>query len=57
MDVQFGPDSFKEHQDAAAAKGLSAIIYRSETIGLDLDFPEDLGILNTQYLDSLALEA
>jgi 2-phospho-L-lactate guanylyltransferase len=57
IEVQFGPDSFQKHQDAAAARGLSAIIYRSETIGLDLDFPEDLAILDTQYLDSLALEA
>ena len=54
--VQFGPDSFHKHQKAVSATGLDPVIYRSVTIGLDLDTPEDLGILNARYLDSLALE-
>ena len=56
IEMQFGPDSFQKHQQAANIKGLSPLIYRSVTIGLDIDIPEDLGILNAQYLNSLVLE-
>jgi 2-phospho-L-lactate guanylyltransferase (CobY/MobA/RfbA family) len=38
----FGPDSFAAHCAAARAAGVEPIIYRSDTIALDLDTPEDL---------------
>jgi 2-phospho-L-lactate guanylyltransferase len=54
--LRFGPNSFQKHQEAVSATGLNPIIYHSATIGLDLDTPEDLSILNAPYLESLALE-
>jgi 2-phospho-L-lactate guanylyltransferase len=42
----FGPDSFAAHSAAARAAGIEPLVYRAETIALDLDTPEDwrLGI-------------
>jgi 2-phospho-L-lactate guanylyltransferase len=40
----FGPDSFAAHCAAARAAGVEPVIYRSATIALDLDTPEDLEI-------------
>jgi 2-phospho-L-lactate guanylyltransferase len=37
----FGPDSFAAHSDAARAAGVEPLVYRAETIALDLDTPED----------------
>jgi len=42
IDFGFGVGSFERHQQAARARGLEPIIYRSPTIALDLDLPEDL---------------
>ncbi len=39
----FGPDSFAAHCAAARAAGVEPVIYRSVTVALDLDTPEDLG--------------
>jgi 2-phospho-L-lactate guanylyltransferase len=41
----FGPDSFAAHCAAARAAGVEPVIYRSATITLDLDTPEDLEIV------------
>jgi 2-phospho-L-lactate guanylyltransferase len=38
----FGPGSFAAHCAAARAAGVEPVIYRSATIALDLDTPEDL---------------
>jgi 2-phospho-L-lactate guanylyltransferase len=38
----FGPDSFAAHCAAARAAGVEPVVYRSDTIALDLDTPEDL---------------
>lgn len=38
----FGPGSFGKHQQAARARGVEPVIYRSATLALDLDLPEDL---------------
>ena len=38
----FGPDSFAAHCAAARAAGVEPVIYRSATVALDLDTPEDL---------------
>jgi 2-phospho-L-lactate guanylyltransferase len=37
----FGPDSFAAHCAAARAAGVEPVVYRSPTIALDLDTPED----------------
>lgn len=42
FDFAFGPDSFAKHQQAARSVGLEPVIYRSPTVALDLDWPEDL---------------
>jgi 2-phospho-L-lactate guanylyltransferase len=45
IDFAFGAGSFERHRRAAQAKGLEPIIYRSPTLALDLDLPEDLAAL------------
>jgi 2-phospho-L-lactate guanylyltransferase len=40
----FGPDSFAAHCAATRAAGVEPVIYRSATVALDLDTPEDLEI-------------
>jgi len=42
----FGPDSFAAHCAAARAAGVQPVVYRSPTIALDLDTPEDWEISN-----------
>jgi 2-phospho-L-lactate guanylyltransferase len=42
---QYGPDSFARHRAEAARLGLTLEVIRSETLGLDIDEPEDLGML------------
>ena len=37
----FGSDSFAAHSAAARAAGIEPLVYRAETIALDLDTPED----------------
>lgn len=39
---QYGPDSFARHSAEAARLGLALEVIRSETLGLDIDEPEDL---------------
>ena len=41
----FGPDSFRRHQQAAAAAGLAVAVCTSPTLAFDLDRPEDLEVL------------
>lgn len=38
----FGLSSFEAHRAQAAARGLPAHVYRSSTVALDIDLPEDL---------------
>jgi 2-phospho-L-lactate guanylyltransferase len=38
----FGPDSFAAHCAAVRAAGVEPVVYRSPTVALDLDTPEDL---------------
>ena len=50
IDCSFGPNSFEQHRGAARTLGLEPVIYRSPTIAVDLDYPEDLeGILLEDY--------
>lgn len=48
----FGPGSFERHRQAARAIGVEPIIYRSPTIALDLDLPEDLDVKTLNGLSS-----
>jgi len=41
----YGAESFQAHVKEALAKGIASRVYRSSTIGLDIDTPEDLGEL------------
>jgi len=45
----FGPDSFAAHCAAAHAAGTPPQIYRSPTIALDLDTPEDWELLRSPF--------
>jgi 2-phospho-L-lactate/phosphoenolpyruvate guanylyltransferase len=45
ISYQFGDDSFNKHCYQARKFNLSLKIVTSETLGLDLDFPEDLELL------------
>ncbi|MCW4022414.1 MAG: 2-phospho-L-lactate guanylyltransferase [Candidatus Bathyarchaeota archaeon] len=42
---RFGPNSFQKHQTEATEKGVSPIIYESDSVALDIDSTEDLDIL------------
>jgi 2-phospho-L-lactate guanylyltransferase len=42
---QYGPDSFARHCAEAARLGLPLQVIRSETLGLDIDEPEDLAAI------------
>ena len=42
---QYGPDSFARHCAEAARLGLPLQVIRSETLGLDIDQPEDLAAI------------
>ncbi|MDX1524498.1 MAG: 2-phospho-L-lactate guanylyltransferase [Anaerolineae bacterium] len=46
IEFGFGENSFALHRRLARINGCEPVIYRSEVIGLDLDFPEDLAVLN-----------
>jgi len=41
----FGPGSFKKHLQAAEKAGVESVVCELETLGLDLDLPEDLDLL------------
>ncbi len=47
---QFGPGSFEHHRQAAEEAGASVKVYESETLSLDVDYPEDLDL----YREKLA---
>lgn len=42
---QYGPESFERHCAEAARLGLPLLAIRSETLGLDIDQPEDLAAI------------
>lgn len=45
MDPAYGPDSLKRHIEAARAIGVEPRVLRLPGAGLDVDVPEDLGVL------------
>lgn len=45
----FGADSYISHAAAAKAAGCVTVTYQSESIGLDLDFPEDYELYSGQW--------
>jgi 2-phospho-L-lactate/phosphoenolpyruvate guanylyltransferase len=49
IDVAFGPHSFALHQSAAEHAGAPVFVYRSDTIALDLDVPEDYALYDEQW--------
>lgn len=49
IDFQFGPDSAALHASAARAAGVEPVVYRSESIALDLDSPEDYELYSGQW--------
>jgi 2-phospho-L-lactate/phosphoenolpyruvate guanylyltransferase len=49
IDFQFGPDSAARHAAAARAAGVEPVVYRSDSIALDLDSPEDYELYSGQW--------
>lgn len=45
MPLKFGEPSFGNHLEAARQRGLSPVVLRLPGLGLDIDAPEDLGLL------------
>jgi len=45
MPLCFGPDSFRRHQQAAAARRLTVAVCATPSLAFDLDWPEDLAAL------------
>jgi 2-phospho-L-lactate guanylyltransferase len=52
MEFSFGPDSFVRHVRQALSSGRRYAIYRSETLGRDVDLPEDLVLLLSKDVSS-----
>jgi 2-phospho-L-lactate guanylyltransferase len=48
IEYDFGPDSFKLHQQRAQAAGARVEICELSSLGLDVDLPEDLEILRSE---------
>jgi 2-phospho-L-lactate guanylyltransferase len=48
IEYDFGPDSFKMHQERAKAAGARIEICELSSLGLDVDLPEDLEILRSE---------
>jgi len=48
IEYDFGPDSFKLHQERAQAAGARVEICELSSLGLDVDLPEDLEILRSE---------
>jgi 2-phospho-L-lactate guanylyltransferase len=57
IEFAFGASSFQVHSTQAQERGLTLHVFKSETIGLDLDVPEDLERYQNSapLLDSLPL--
>jgi 2-phospho-L-lactate guanylyltransferase len=49
IDFSFGPDSCRLHIAAAEHSGAQVCVYRSESLGLDLDLPEDYELYSKQW--------
>ncbi len=49
IDFHFGPDSAALHAAAARAAGVEPVVYRSDSIALDLDSPEDYELYSGQW--------
>lgn len=49
----FGPDSFRRHQAAATARQRAVTVCATPTLAFDLDWPEDLALLQAQGEGSL----
>ena len=49
---QYGPGSYQRHIDEAERIGVSPLIYDSDTMGLDVDVPEDLDLYNSLKSES-----
>lgn len=49
IDFSFGPDSCRLHIAAAERSGAHVCVYRSESLGLDLDLPEDYELYSRQW--------
>ncbi len=45
----FGVDSYLAHTAAAEASGCVAVTYRADSVGLDLDLPEDYALYTGQW--------
>jgi 2-phospho-L-lactate guanylyltransferase len=45
MPLRFGEPSFEDHLEAARARGLAPTVLRLPGLALDIDVPEDLGLL------------
>lgn len=41
----FGPDSFRQHLAAAEAAGATPIVVRSPDLAMDVDLPDDVGLI------------
>jgi 2-phospho-L-lactate guanylyltransferase len=52
MGFAFGPDSFRRHVQQALSTGHRYAIYRSETLGQDVDMPGDLVLLLSKGVGS-----
>ncbi len=56
IDYEFGADSFRRHCERARRAGARLEIVNLPSLGLDLDLPEDLALLDQLLMDPEALE-
>lgn len=52
IEYAFGPDSFSRHLERARATGVRVETCRLPGLGLDLDDPDDLGLLNSRLAEA-----
>jgi 2-phospho-L-lactate guanylyltransferase len=56
IEYDFGPDSFEQHVRSAEKAGARVEICEISSLGLDLDLPEDLAILQEGLEENLSLQ-
>jgi 2-phospho-L-lactate guanylyltransferase len=53
IDFAFGPDSYRRHHEQATVAGMTVHIIHSPTLALDIDWPDDLRLLESMGIPQI----